>query len=66
MEFNPIKSELIHFTRARRLTTARLKILREDYLRLAPKELARFLGVWLNRKLNFKAYLKAVNAKLVI
>ena len=45
MEFNPIKSKLIYFTRARRLTTARLKILREDYPGLAPKELARFLGV---------------------
>ena len=45
MEFNPIKSKLIHFTRARRLITARFKILKEDYLGLTPKESARFLGV---------------------
>jgi len=66
MAFNPIKSELIHFTRARRLITVRLKILGEDYPGLALKESARFLGVWIDRKLNFKAYVKAVNAKLVI
>jgi len=45
MVFNFIKSKLIYFTRARRLTTARLKIFRENYLKLTPKELAYFLGV---------------------
>jgi len=45
MAFNPIKSKLIYFTRARRLITARLKILGEDYPGLTPKESARFLGV---------------------
>jgi len=43
--FGAIKSELIHFTRARRPNDAHLKILGDNHPGLAPKESVRFLGV---------------------
>jgi len=46
--FAPEKSELIHFTRARKPWQKGLQL---GAARVAPKEDGRFLGVWLNRKL---------------
>jgi hypothetical protein len=48
MEFAPQKSELMHFTRAH--NPLRNKVQLSD-AEVAPKESARFLGVWLDRKL---------------
>ena len=56
MEFNPSKSELIYFTRTRRMRTDILNILGEGNPGLVPVESARFLGVWLDRKLSFTKY----------
>ena len=64
MKFNPDKSELIHFTRARRPRTERVAILGEGSPGLAPVDSARFLGVYLDRKLTFKAHLKVVKNKM--
>ncbi|GAB1319515.1 hypothetical protein MFIFM68171_09725 [Madurella fahalii] len=64
MEFEPAKSELIHFTRARRPRSEVVRILGEGNPGLAPVESARFLGVWLDRKLSFKEHKKRVDAKM--
>jgi len=56
MEFNLSKSELIYFTRTRRMRTDTLNILGEGNPGLVPVESARFLGVWLDRKLSFTKY----------
>ena len=60
MEFNPAKSELIYFIRIRRLRTDQVHLVD---IAIIPTESIRFLGVWLNKKLNFKLYLKAVKKK---
>src|SRR5208282_148694 len=60
MVFEPSKSELIHFTRAYHTPT------REVYLGptpIKPVDSARFLGVWIDRKLNWKAYLRKTKEK---
>ena len=61
MIFEPDKSELIYFTKARAASSLRLDI---GGATLTPIQSGRFLGVWLDRKLNFKAYLVAVRSKL--
>jgi len=48
MSFAPQKSELIHFTRARALLHRGVRL---GELAVEPVESARFLGVWLDRKL---------------
>ena len=45
MEFNPSKSELIYFTRIRRMRTDILNILEKGNPGLVPVESARFLSV---------------------
>jgi len=45
MEFNPSKSELIYFTRIRRIRTDILNILEKGNPGLVPVESARFLSV---------------------
>src|SRR5208282_574279 len=60
MVFEPSKSELIHFTKAHHTPT------REVYLGLTPVkpvDSARFLGVWIDRKLSWKAYLRKTKEK---
>jgi hypothetical protein len=64
MQFEPTKSELIHFTRTRRPRSEEVNILGGERPGLAPVESARFLGVWLDRKLSFKAHRKHVAAKM--
>ena len=54
MQFAPKKSELIHFTRARH--PIRLK-LRLGVTEIEPQESARFLGIWLDRKLTFTEHI---------
>jgi len=55
MTFNPKKSELLYFTRGKAVTDkVYLLGLREEGL--VPVLSARFLGVWLDSKLSFKAY----------
>jgi len=63
MQFEPSKSELLHFTRARAAV--------QDPVRLGPElispvESARFLGVWLDRKLRWKAHLREACRKFAI
>jgi hypothetical protein len=60
--FAPEKSELLHFTRARRAWKTGVR-LGPDLL-LQPVEEARFLGVWLDRKLTWGAHLKAIKRKI--
>jgi hypothetical protein len=60
--FAPEKSELLHFNRARQGWKTGVK-LGPDLL-LQPVEEARFLGVWLDRKLTWGAHLKAIRRKM--
>jgi hypothetical protein len=61
MEFAPEKSELLHFSRAHRAPQQRVRL---GTAEIAPVESARFLGVWLDRKLRWRAHLKQINKKL--
>jgi Reverse transcriptase (RNA-dependent DNA polymerase) len=61
MEFAPQKSELMHFTRAH--NPLRNKVQLSD-AEVAPKESARFLGVWLDRKLRWRSHLTKIKAKM--
>ena len=60
MQFAPEKSELMHLTRAH---VAPAMSLRLDDALIRPVTEARFLGVWLDRKLRWKAHLKAIRRK---
>ncbi|EAQ88479.1 hypothetical protein CHGG_05098 [Chaetomium globosum CBS 148.51] len=66
MKFAPEKSELIHFSKGRRQWSNQLELTSpgRGTSPVRPKESARFLGVWLDRKLNWKAHLAAVERKL--
>ena len=61
MQFAPEKSELIHFMQSRHLI--RLKLCLGD-TEIEPWESAQFLGVWLDRKLNFNKHVQKVKGKL--
>lgn len=61
MEFAPQKSELMHFTRKH---TGFSKVVRLAGRIINPVESARFLGVWLDRKLQWSRHLKEVKKKL--
>ncbi|EAQ89408.1 hypothetical protein CHGG_06027 [Chaetomium globosum CBS 148.51] len=66
MKFAPEKSERIHFNKGRRQWSNQLELTSpgRGTSPVRPKESARFLGVWLYRKLNWKAHLAAVERKL--
>ncbi|EAQ82977.1 hypothetical protein CHGG_10795 [Chaetomium globosum CBS 148.51] len=66
MKFAPEKSELIHFNKGRRQWTNELNLTNPGggTSPVRPTESARFLGVWLDRKLNWKAHLAAVEKKM--
>src|ERR1700694_1299626 len=55
------KSELIHFTKTRK---PREEIVTLDEVDLHPKEAARFLGVWIDRKLRFKEHKQQILKKM--
>ncbi len=61
MTFAPEKSELMHFTRARAPITQPIRL---DNATIEPTESARFLGVWLDRKLRWARHLKQLNTKM--
>src|SRR6201996_5113534 len=61
MEFAPQKSELMHFSRAR---TAHPYPVQLGAAKVAPVESARFLGVWLDRKLRWRRHLRQIHQKL--
>jgi hypothetical protein len=61
MQFEPSKSELIHFTRARTPPSDEVRL---GSIGKEPQTSVRFLGVWLDRKLLWKAHLKEVQRKL--
>ena len=60
MQFEPTKSELIHFTRAHAAPSQSVQL---GGATVQPTESARFLGVWLNRKLRWTAHLKQIKKK---
>ena len=73
MQFEPLKSELIHFKR--RGNCSKTLALNQPRsityygpagppFQLAPVESARFLGVWLDKRLNFSAHAAAIKAKM--
>ena len=73
MQFEPSKSELIHFKRRGNCSkTLALNQPRSTIyygpagppFQLAPVENARFLGVWLDKRLNFSAHAAAIKAKM--
>ena len=61
MTFNIKKTELVYFTRSRKQPTSQVYLSGTAVL---PKASARFLGVWLDRKLQWKAHLKEIRIKL--
>jgi len=62
MQFEPSKSELIHFTRKRKPPQQALHL--DDGTIIKPLNSARFLGIWIDRKLNWTPHLQAVKKKL--
>jgi hypothetical protein len=60
MEFAPEKSELLHLTRAHAAPTTPVRL---DGRVISPVQEARFLGVWVDRKLRWKGHLNAVRRK---
>jgi hypothetical protein len=60
MEFAPEKSELLHFTRAHIAPTTVVRLGEQE---IHPIQEARFLGIWLDRKLKWKGHLAAVKRK---
>ena len=69
MAFGPEKSELIHFNKGRKQWTNSIALIylgggEGDYSIVEPAESARFLGVWLDWKLSWKAHCKEVEKKL--
>jgi Reverse transcriptase (RNA-dependent DNA polymerase)/Endonuclease-reverse transcriptase len=61
MQFAPGKSELLHFSRAHQAPTQHIQL--GDAL-IKPVESARFLGVWLDRKLRWTRHLRQLKTKL--
>ena len=67
MEFNPAKSELIHFNKGRAQWTEPLHLAQpasQDGAEIKPQPYARFLGIWLDWRLNWKAHEAKVVEKL--
>jgi hypothetical protein len=62
MNLCPKKSELLHFTRAQKALTQNIRL---GNASVKPVESARFLGVWLDRKLRWTRHLKQFKMKLV-
>jgi len=60
MEFALEKSELVHLTRARVAPTTPVRL---DQQVITPVQEARFLGVWIDRKLKWKGHLNAIKRK---
>jgi len=60
MVFAPTKSELVHFTRAHKAETQDIRL---GNATVKPLESAKFLGVWLDRKLRWAKQLEKLNAK---
>jgi hypothetical protein len=60
-DFNPLKTELMHFTRKRAAIEQRVHIAGVD---VKPKPVCRFLGVWLDRKLRWSGHLEHMQKKL--
>jgi len=61
--FNASKSELIHFSHKRKALTLRCLL---GSVFIQPKAEARFLRVWLDRKLNWYRQARALKKKLAI
>ncbi len=57
----PEKSRLLHFSRAHAAPRQGVCL---GTAEVAPVESVRFLGVWLDRKLRWRAHLKQINKKL--
>ena len=66
MAFAPQKSELIHFNKGRQQWTNQLNLAQPEggISSVKPTASARFLGVWLDWRLNWKAHQRAVERKL--
>ena len=61
MTFAPEKSELMHFTRAQKPAGQEIRLSGKV---VRPTESARFLGVWLDRKLRWTRYFKQLKVKM--
>jgi len=67
MDFNPAKSELIHFNKGRTYWTNSLRLAHPtslDYAEVKPKPYARFLGIWLDWRLSWRAHESKIAEKL--
>ena len=60
VKFDDNKSELIHFQRQRRPALETITLPNETVI--SPAETVRWLGVWLDRKLNFKTHVQKKTA----
>ena len=63
MIFAPEKSELIHFIRIQKLAGQEIRFLSKV---VRPTESARFLGVWLDRKLRWTRHFKQLKVKMAM
>ena len=60
--FEPVKSVLLHFSRTHPVPTKTLTLDRDTVL--TPRQSARFLGIWLDRKLLFSEHLRQIKRRL--
>ena len=60
MEFAPEKSKLLHLTHARAVPTTPIRL---DDQTITPIQEARFLRVWVDRKLKWTGHLTAIKRK---
>jgi hypothetical protein len=63
MKFAPAKNKVLHFSRPRVACTLPVRLGSNT---IHSAESARFLGIWLNIKLNWKAYVNKIKAKMNI
>jgi hypothetical protein len=61
MEFAPAKNELLYFSRARDVCTL---LVRLDNNTIYSIEFIKFLEVWLNIRLNWKAHVNKIKTKM--
>jgi len=63
LSFNPQKSELIHFTKSRKPPSTPCVL---KSMTVKPAETARFLGIWLDRRLRWTGHVQALRKKLAV
>jgi len=67
MPFNPSKTELIHFTTSRKASSESGILVLPDGMRVEPKQVVRYLGVWFDAALRFNTHVeKRLNSAMTV